>query len=255
MLPALPDLVADLVLGSSCVGCARPGRLLCPACRSTLDLGARPAWPTPVPAGLAPPWTAGEYAGLLRDLVVGHKEHRLLALRVPLGTLLAGAVAASVGPGRGPVALVPVPSRPATVRARGYDATYALTRHAARVLRRRGYDAAVVRLLVSRGPVADQSGLGAAERFANLAGSLHCPTPGLRRLRGWRPAVRTVVCDDVLTTGATAREAQRALEAVGLPVVGIATAAATRRRRPRGPGGPECADSSLVHLSSEGMND
>ena len=208
-----------------------------------------------MPAGLAPPWAAGEYAGLLRDLVVGHKERRLLALRVPLGTLLAGAVAASVGPGRGPVALVPVPSRPATVRARGYDATYALTRHAARVLRRRG----------TTPPWSDCSSPGARwptrPASARPSGSptwparCSCPAPGLRRLRAWRPAVRTVVCDDVLTTGATAREAQRALEAVG-------TAGRRDRdggRHPtsasRGPGGPECADSSLVHLSSEGMSD
>ncbi len=244
VLPRLPDLLADLVVGSTCLGCARPGRLVCPDCRATLDLEARPAWPTPVPAGLEPPWTAGEYAGLLRDLVVGHKERRLLSLRAPLGSLLAGAVAAAVGSAGGPVALVPVPSRPATVRARGYDATYAMTRRAVRDLRRAGHDAAVVPLLVTRGPVADQSGLGAADRFANLAGSLHCPTPGLRRLRAWRPAVRTVVCDDVLTTGATAREAQRALEVVGLRVTGIATVAATRR-----------LDTSRLRLSSDPMSD
>jgi len=42
--------------------------------------------------------------------------------------------------------------------------------------------------------------------------------------------VTAIVCDDVLTTGATAREAQRALEAVGLPVATICCVAATRKR-------------------------
>ena len=79
--------------------------------------------------------------------------------------------------------------------------------------------------------MADQAGLDAAGRAANLAGSMFCPT-GAAAPAAPAGGVRVVVCDDVLTTGATAREAQRALEAVGLEVAGIAAVAATRRRVP-----------------------
>ncbi len=87
-------------------------------------------------------------------------------------------------------------------------------------------------MLVSRPGVVDQAGLGAAARAANLEGAMCCPDRALRRLAARRTRARLVVCDDVLTTGATAREAQRALESVGLPVAAVAAVAATRRRSP-----------------------
>jgi predicted amidophosphoribosyltransferase len=76
--------------------------------------------------------------------------------------------------------------------------------------------------------VADQAGLDAGQRQANLAGSMTSPARAVRRQAGRRAHI--VVCDDVITTGATAREAQRALEAVGVPVLAIAAVAATVRR-------------------------
>ena len=238
------DVFADLVLGGRCLACGRPGRPLCRGCADDLPIGAHQAWPAPTPAGLATPWAAASYEGPVRDLVLAYKERRVLALGRPLGTLLA--LAARPAAEAGPVALVPVPSRPGAARARGHDPTYALTRTAARLLRHAGYAAVPASLLRSRGGVADQAGLDASARAVNLAGSMCCPSAGLRGLRGMR--LRVVVCDDVLTTGATAREAQRALEAVGLEVTAVATVAATRRWS-----GPR--ESSGQPLSSRHDND
>ena len=100
LLSALLDAGADLLLGSACVGCGEPGRVLCPDCRAALPAEAVEAWPTPTPAGLARPYATGAYDGPLRAMVVGHKERRLLGLTRPLGELLATSVLAAAGPRR-----------------------------------------------------------------------------------------------------------------------------------------------------------
>lgn len=231
------DAAADLLLGGRCVGCGTPGRVLCAVCDAGL-LG-RPylAWPTPTPWGLVPPWAAGEYDGVLRAAVLAHKEHSAHGLRRPLGVLLAGAVAAAMAAAMsgshaqeaGVLRLVPVPSRPGVTRQRGHDPTRALVRAAAVTLRQQGVAVTVTPLLRSHGGVDDQAGLDSLERARNLSGSLRCSASALRRLTAGRSCARLVVCDDVLTTGATAREAQRALEAAGVDVAAIATVAATRK--------------------------
>ena len=171
MTETVLDGALDLLLGGSCVGCARPGRLLCPACQSEIPGRAAPAWPTPTPAGLVEPWAASVYEGTVRAMVLGLKERRLLGLAVPLARLLAAAVSCELPLGS-PVVLVPVPSRPRTVRARGHDPTRTITVRAARQLRSEGFDVAVHRLLRLRAGVVDQAGLDATERAANLSGSM-----------------------------------------------------------------------------------
>ncbi|MEX0429569.1 ComF family protein [Nocardioides sp. DS6] len=228
--PTLRDAYADLVLGGACVGCARPGRLLCPDCRAGLPTVARTAWPTPSPPGLVRPVAAAPYDGTVKQLVLGLKERRLLGLAAPLARLMALAVREAMTGVDVPVVLVPVPSRPSSVRERGLDSTYVVTDRAARLLRREGRQVAAVRLLRTRPGVVDQAGLDAAHRAANLAGSMTCPSPALRRLARRRPRTLVVICDDVVTTGSTAREAQRALESVGLRVLAVAAVAATAKR-------------------------
>ena len=226
------DSAADLFVGSSCVGCGRPGRMLCAACRGALPAEARVCWPTPVPAGLVTPWAVAEYADAVRQMVVGHKDEGQWGFRGTLAGMLATAVAAAVreAPVEEPVVLVPVPSRPGSARRRGYDPTGALVRAAARRLAAAGRPVVVAVLLASSAGVRDQAGLGATDRATNLARSMSCPAGRVRRLARRHPAGHVVVCDDVLTTGATAREAQRALAAVGIQPLAVATVAATRRR-------------------------
>lgn len=230
------DPIRDLLLGTHCLGCARPGRLVCDSCLVRLDVAPYVCWPSPTPPGLVTPWAAAPYDGLARDLVLGLKERGLLPLTGLVAGLLAGSVAAALGPPETtdptPWVLVPVPSRRTTVRARGQDATRAVTAAAAGLLRARGYAVTAAPLLVLRRGVVDQSGLDAVGRRRNLDGSMTCPAAGLHRLARRRARVRAVVCDDVVTTGATLREAQRALQAVGLAVHAGAAVAATARRHP-----------------------
>jgi len=241
---ALEGLV-DLALPAACAGCGSGVGLLCPGCAPVFDGPARAAWPVPPPAGLPPPWAVADYAGPVRAAVVAHKEHGRLGLVRPLGKALAtAALAAQEHAGvPGPLVLVPAPSRPAAVRARGHDHAVRLARRAAAVLRSQGVDAAVLAVLRVRGGVVDQAGLFAAERAANLAGAMRVPDHLTHLVTGRR----LVLVDDVVTSGATLAEAARALRAAGAAqVTGAALVAATVRRHRSGTGGRDAAAGRLL---------
>ena len=207
----LADLL-DLVLPRDCAGCAEPGRTLCARCARELRRPAFAHRPCPAPAGLPDLTAAAAYDGVVRSVLLAHKERGRVGLAGPLGRALAEAVRLH-GPG---AVLVPVPSAASAVRARGHD-------HARRVAAQAGRQLGVrtAAVLVQSRAVDDQSGLDAGERRANLSGALTArrPVPGLD----------VVVVDDLVTTGATLAEAARALHAAGARVRGAAVVAATLR--------------------------
>ena len=172
-------------------------------------------------------------------MLLAYKERGRQSLRHELGgalfvaclaALVCGvadvSVAARIEPCPGPVHLVPVPSRRATVKARGHDAVRGLADIAAADLRRVGVRARASPVLRQARLVADQAGLDVAARAANQAGALAVRRPG--SIRGQA----VIVVDDIVTTGSTAAEAARALAEAGAVVLAVAAVAVTPRRRP-----------------------
>ena len=216
-----------LAVPVECPGCGAADVPLCPRCARALSVPARRV-PVPVPV---PVWACATYGGPVARCIVAWKDRGRLDLTTVLGAVLARAVAAALADGPGQagdrILLVPVPSSPAARRARGADVTAALARAAAADLRRRGLAVAVRPALYQRRRVADQAGLGAAARRANVAGAL-----ALRRTwRGRLGAVVVVLVDDVVTTGATAAEACTVLAEHAVRVTGVAAPCWTPRRR------------------------
>ncbi|GAA1582302.1 ComF family protein [Streptomyces globosus] len=216
--------LSALVLPSCCAGCGAGREVLCAACARAL--AACPAGrvvPAGGPPGLPAVYAAAAYGGPVRSVLLAHKERGALPLAGPLGGALAGAVLAAVLRAALGAVLVPVPSARAPVRARGHDPVRRIALAAAGRLRRAGVAARVAPVLRQVRPVADQAGLGARERRANLAGAL-----GVRRGAGRLAAGAPIVLvDDVATTGATLAEAARAVAEAGLGAVqGAAVVAA-----------------------------
>ena len=236
---ALRSLV-DLAVPPSCAACGRPDDGLCGPCTADLEAsswqGPRLVTPTPCPAGLPPVVAATAFAGTVARLVVAHKDRdrrdcapvlaQLLGASIEGALAFHPALAASLAAGAGPVLVVPVPSSARARRARGDSPLVDLARRAVR-----GFppgEVLVATALTVRRRVADQAGLGAADRAANLEHAFAV------RAR-WRDHVGRLPCllvDDVLTTGATLTEAARALRAAGAPQVLAAAACATERRIP-----------------------
>ncbi|MFL5277748.1 MAG: ComF family protein [Myxococcales bacterium] len=108
--------------------------------------------------------------------------------------------------------IAPVPLHPSRLRERGFDQAALLARAAAR-----RFALPCAHLLVRTRPTKAQVGLDRTRREANVRGAF--------RARRAVPGARVCLVDDVLTTGATAAEAARALLAAGAAHVEVRTLA------------------------------
>jgi predicted amidophosphoribosyltransferase len=157
---------------------------------------------------------AGAYRGPLRRLVTGLKYARRTWCAWPLGELLAARLQ-GWGPLRDGALVVPFPTTARARRRRGFDPPALVAAEVARLLRL----PLAPSLLRRTGDPPPQASLPRGERVLAPRGTVAVARP--RAAAG-----RTVLLvDDVLTTGATAREAARVLLGAGAARVLVAVAA------------------------------
>lgn len=214
--------VADVVLGRSCAGCEEPGTVLCAACaehltptprlRRSLDMGE-------ISAGLHVPVACSlDYRGSVRHALYRYKDHRIPQLAGIFGAVLASSVEfvarhADVPPTH--MTLAVVPTRKATLRRRGFDSLGLI----AEAAQRRGRFRGTCTPLRDIRRAGHAKTLGVSDRQQVAAGAFE--------LTSRVPAGPVVIVDDVVTTGATVREAAATLMLAGIHVVAVATVAGT----------------------------
>jgi ComF family protein len=218
MLTPLRDAALDalaVLLPVECAGCGAWDRGVCDACRVALSPIVR-VRDVDVESGGEPlrVWAGLEYDGVARSVMLAFKAQQRVDAAGVLAPALAAAVrAAASAVGSSDVEVVAVPGTRAGYRRRGYDPVRLL-------IARAGLGAS--RVFAPARPHTAQKRLGVDERDRNLRGTF--------RMRRSVAGRRILLIDDVVTTGATLREAARVLREGGADVVGAAVVASTERR-------------------------
>ncbi len=159
----------------------------------------------------APPFSRvlnyGLYSGALAEAIHLLKFFGVRRLARPLGRLLTELPISEMD------GIVPVPVSTRTLRERGFNQTLLLAKSLSRHLRIPVH----MNLLFKKKETLPQIGLGAKERAKNLRNSFE--------VKGRLNRRRLLLLDDVMTTGATARECSRTLMKGGAGEVVVVTLA------------------------------
>jgi predicted amidophosphoribosyltransferase len=209
----------DLVLPLECGGCGAPSTRWCDVCAAELELSPdAPRVVTPRIDPQVPVFALGRYAGARRRAIVAMKDRGRTDLAAPLSRSLALGLHRLLQWGLldAPLTIVAAPTRGWSARQRGGDPVTRIATLATAGLP--GVD--VVRALRMKPWARDSAGLSSAARERNIAGRV---SVSRRRL----PAgVELLLVDDIVTTGATASESVRVLQAAGARVSAVLALAA-----------------------------
>ncbi len=228
----------DTLLPCACAGCAAAApaqRVLCARCEAQLPAIAADACPRcqlhraaagacaeldPLEAAVAAVWLEAPVSDWIRAFKYPPRGLRGLAPGPIAAVGELAARSAQLAPGPSPELVVPVPLHARRLRARGFNPALLVARAVARCV---GAPLAPTALERVR-DTPSQTGLDATARRRNVRGAL-------RARRAMPPRVWLV--DDVITTGATLREAARALQHAGARSVVAVCAARTPEPRAR----------------------
>lgn len=205
----------DLILPLECGGCGAPSTTWCDVCAASLKVHTdEPHLVTPRIDPGVPVFALGRYAGPRRQAIVALKEHGRRDLVAPLARALALGIhqLETWGILDTPFTIVPAPTRASAARRRGGDP---VTRIAIQATRQHP-QTRVTQALKTRAMVRDSVGLTIADRERNLSGRIKIT----KHVEG-----DVLLVDDIVTTGATAREAVRTFTKTGVNVTAVLTLA------------------------------
>jgi ComF family protein len=179
-----------------------------------------------VPPQFARAAAFGVYEGRLKEAIHALKYGRIEGAARGLGRMLAEAIAHLAGEAPEEMLVVPVPLHRSKSSQRGFNQARLLAAEAIGFVKKRhpGWRLTLApRTLMRLRATASQAGLNPRQRRLNVRGAFSVFDAGAVAGRN------ILLVDDILTTGATAREAARVLMEAGAATVWVATLARAQR--------------------------
>lgn len=197
----------DLLFPPHCSGCGLPGATLCINCQKSFRLDDYQSY-----TGKISVFSAANYNPVTRRILLAAKEDGVRAADDLIFTALHHSISHALQRSGNQPILVPIPSAPRAVRARGRDFVAEITKRLSQLI-----GLPTQNLLRHNRKVSDQSRLDATSRFKNIDGAIMLTKRPVR-------LHEVFLIDDLLTTGATLNEAVRTLEMNGFRVTAAVTA-------------------------------